>query len=588
MTGADDPGGEEGVDAHAAAVGAGRRASALVSAGILLSRVSGLVRERAVGHFLGLTTDVANAYAYAFRIPNVLQNLLGEGVLSASFIPVHVALVDDGRTEDARRLASTVLGLLLAVAGTAATAMVLTAGPLAALLVPGKDAEFQRLVASLLRIVAPGLALLVVSAWCLGVLNSHRRFFLSYVAPVVWNAAQIVLLVGAGFVLLDDVTAPCGAVTDGCATPAAVFESLARALAWGTLVGGAVQVAVQLPVVRRLTPGLRPAVGPITPHVRSVLRAFVPVVAGRGVVQLATFVDLVLASLLAGAALATLQKVTILAVLPVSLFGMAIAAAELPELSGSASDAPSLARRRVDAGLERAAFFVAPTVVGFVVLGDVLVAGLFQSGAFQADDSRLVWVVLLGSAAGLLATTSSRLLQSVLYGRGDARTPARLAIVRVTIGTLLGLLLMFQLDRFELAGAGVGLAASAQLPALGPLPEVVRDTASLRLGALGLTIGASIGALVEYQLLRTLVEQRLGARVRIGGRSRGRLALSTLVALVAAVAIRPVATSLTPVLGGAVGVATVAAAHIGTALLLGVDEATAILDVVRRRVRRGG
>ena len=565
-----------------------RRSSALVSAGILLSRVSGLVRERVVGHFLGLS-PAANAFAYAFRIPNVLQNLLGEGVLSASFIPVHVGLLDEGREDDARRLAGTVLGLLTAVAGGAALLMVVLANPLARLLVPGKDLAFQDLVASLLRIVAPGLALLVVSAWCLGVLNSHRRFFLSYVAPVVWNLAQIVVLVTAGLVLLDDVTQPCGPTPGlGCAADPAVLASLARALAWGTLVGGALQVLVQLRSVRRLAPGVRPRLGPIGPHVREVLRAFVPVVTGRGVVQLATFVDLVLASLLAGAALATLQKVTILAVLPVSLFGMAVAAAELPELSTAGTRDLAAVRRRVDTGLERAAFYVLPTVVGFIVLGDVLVAALFRSGAFGTAESRLVWIVLLGSTAGLLATTSSRLLQSVLYGGGDTRSPARIAITRVVLASVVGVALMFQLDRFELlTGGGVALAAGADLPALGPLPAAVRELPDqFRLGALGLTVASSIGAVVEYRLLRELVERRTGGRIRIGGSTRARLLAAGTAAAAAALLVRPVVVDLTPVLGGLVGVTVVALVHVGAGLVLGLDEARALWASATARVGR--
>lgn len=565
-----------------------RRSSALVSAGILLSRVSGLARERAVGHFLGLS-PAANAFAYAFRIPNVLQNLLGEGVLSASFIPVHVSLLDQGREADAKRLAGTVLGLLTAVAGAIALLMVLLAGPLALLLVPGKDAAFQDLVATLLRVVAPGLALLVVSAWCLGVLNSHRRFFLSYVAPVVWNLAQIVILVAAGFVLLDDVTQPCGPTPGlGCAADPAVLASLAQALAWGTLVGGALQVLVQLPAVRRLAPGVRPRLGPIGPNVREVVRAFVPVVTGRGVVQLATFVDLVLASLLAGAALATLQKVTILAVLPVSLFGMAVAAAELPELSSAGARDLAAVRRRIEAGLERAAFYVLPTIIGFVVVGDVLVAALFRSGAFGEVESRLVWIVLIGATAGLLATTSSRLLQSVLYGGGDTRSPARIAIARVVLSSIIGLVLMFQFDRFELlVGGGVALAAGAELPALAPVPAAVRDLPDVfRLGALGLTTASAVGAVVEYRLLRELVQHRTDGRIRLGGPSRGRLLVAGLAAAAAAVLVRPLATSMTPVLGGTVAVAAVATTHIGVGIALGLDEARALWASVASRMRR--
>lgn len=565
-----------------------RRSSALVSAGILLSRVSGLVRERAVGHFLGLS-PAANAFTYAFRIPNVLQNLLGEGVLSASFIPVHVRLLDEGREADARRLSGTVLGLLAAVAGAAALLMVLLAEPLAALLAPGKDAGFQSLVASLLRIVAPGLALLVVSAWCLGVLNSHRQFFLSYVAPVVWNLAQIVIVVAAGFYLLEDVSQPCGPTPEmGCAADPDVLAALARALAWGTLVGGALQVLVQLPAVRRLAPGVRPRLRPIGPNVREVIDAFVPVVTGRGVVQLATFVDLVLASLLAGAALATLQKVTILAVLPVSLFGMAVAAAELPELSSAGAKDLETVRRRVATGLERASFYVLPTMVGFVVLGDVLVAGLFQSGAFGDAESRLVWIVLIGATAGLLATTSSRLLQSVLYGGGDTRSPARLAIVRVAVSSVVGLLLMFQFDRFELlAGGGVGLAAGTSLPVFTPVEQALRDMDDVfRLGALGLTAASAVGALVEYRLLRELVERRIGGTIRVGGPSRGRLAVAALAATVAAALVRPVVVDLTPALGAVVGVGAVAVTHITVGIALGLDEARALWATATTRLGR--
>lgn len=563
-----------------------RRSSALVSAGILLSRVSGLVRERAVGHFLSLT-PAANAYAYAFRIPNILQNLLGEGVLSASFIPVHVRLLDAGRDEDARRLAGTVLGLLAAVAGAAAVVMVLFARQLAGLLALGQDAAFQELVASLLRIVAPGLALLVLSAWCLGVLNSHRRFFLSYVAPVVWNLAQVVVLISVGFAVLDSVGQPCGVGGDCGPADLDNLATLAEALAWGTLVGGALQLLVQLPTVRSLAPGVRPRLAPITDDVREVVRAFVPVVTARGVVQLATFVDLVLASLLAGAALATLQKVTILAVLPVSLFGMAVAAAELPELSGDGAEDPERVRRRINDGLERAAFYVLPTIIGYLVVGEVLVAALFQTGAFGDLESRLVWLVLVGSTFGLLATTSSRLLQSAMYGRGDTKGPARLAIVRVVLSTGIGLLVMFQLDRYQLLpGGGVMLAEGASLPAVSPLPPAVRDGDLFRLGALGLTIAGSIGAVIEYRLLRELVESRTGGRVRIGGSSRGRLLLAGLAATAAAFLVRPLAVDLTPVLGGLVAVTTVATVHIGAAAALGLDEAQALVGAVSSRLRR--
>jgi putative peptidoglycan lipid II flippase len=558
-----------------------RRASALVSAGILLSRLAGLVRETVVGHFLGRSL-AANAFAYALRIPNILQNLLGEGVLSASFIPVHVRLLDAGEEDEARQLAGTVLGLLAVVAGGAAVLLVALAGPISRLLVLGGSDELQALVASLLRIVAPGLALLVLSAWCLGILNSHRQFFLSYVAPVVWNLAQIVAVASVGAVLLDGV--PIATLSELQLNE--VAPQLARALAWGTLAGGALQLAVQLPHVRRLNGGVRPRLSPVTPHVREVLSAFTPVVTGRGVVQLATFVDLMLASVLAGAALVTVQKALIFALLPVSLFGMSVAAAELPDLSTARRRDRVTLGRRIDAGLGRIAFYVAPTAVGFLVVGELIVGMVYRTGQFGPDDVRIVAVVLAGASFGLLATTSSRLLQSVLYGGGNAQGPARIAIVRVVLAALLGLVLMFQLDRLVLVGDGVAMMGDAQLPAFGPLPALQRSDGLLHLGALGLTLASSIAALVEYALLRTLVDASVGTRVRVGGPQRVQIAAAALAAAVVAMLVRPWLGALPIRIAGLAAVATVGVVHICVATALGVDEARALLASVRRVLRR--
>ncbi|MEO6318153.1 MAG: lipid II flippase MurJ, partial [Acidimicrobiales bacterium] len=265
----DVPTGREGgpgeVEADGAAPGDGRRSSFLVAAGILLSRLSGLAREVAISGFLGVGA-AADAFKAALRIPNLLQNLLGEGVLSASFIPVYARLVDEDRRE-AGKLAGAVAGLLCALTGVLVVVGVLLARPLTILLTPGFTGETLDLAVTLLRIMFPGIGFLVLSAWCLGILNSHRRFFLSYVAPVLWNAAQIAIVVTVGIVGASD-------------------EGIAAALAWGVLVGGVLQLAVQLPAVRSLTPDLRLSLDRRSPEIRSVLGRFGTVVVGRGAVQL--------------------------------------------------------------------------------------------------------------------------------------------------------------------------------------------------------------------------------------------------------------------------------------------------------------
>lgn len=514
-----------------------RSGSALVAAGIFLSRLAGLVREIAVTAFLGVGA-AADAFKAALRIPNLLQNLLGEGVLSASFIPVYSKLLGDGADdehadeEEAGRVAGAVAGILLAVSGVLCVLGVVFAEPITRVLTPGFDGERLELTVQLVRIVTPGVGFLVLSAWCLGVLNSHRRFFLSYVAPVVWNAAQVAAVVAAA-VVLDD---PSDA-------------DLARALAWGVLAGGVLQLLVQLPSVRKLAGRIRWSLDARRATVRDVLGRFGPAVLGRGVVQLAAYVDLLLASLLAVGAVSALTYAQVLYLLPISLFGMSVAAAELPELSRLGADtraARRALRARIDAGMARMAFFVAPTQAVFVLAGGVVTSALLQRGDFTAEDATLVWLVLAGYSLALLATTASRLLQNSLFALGDTRTPAWIAAGRVALSAAVGVLLMLPLDRVVLEPTDDGRVSvevddgGAPLrEQLEPLDDDVRtdDDGPQRLGATGLALAASLGAWVELAALRVVVRRRIGP-VRVGGAQRGRVLAAAAVAGVVALGLR--------------------------------------------------
>lgn len=544
---------------------AGRRNAALVGAGILLSRISGLLREAAIGAFLG-TGFATDAFRAALRIPNLLQNLLGEGVLSASFIPVYSRLLAEGRREDAGRVAGAIAGLVALVAALLVVLGVAFARPLTALLAPGFTGEKLELTVTLVQILTPGVGFLALSAWCLGVLNSHRRFFLSYAAPVVWNAAAIAVLIAAALRGLTG--AP-----------------LAVALAAGTLAGGVLQFAIQLPGVLRVAPGLRPSLRVREPGTKRVLRAFGPVVAGRGVVQLSGYLDLALASLLATGAVGALGYAQVIYLLPISLFGMSVAAAELPELSSSADAPPALLRTRLEDGLARVTFFVVPTATIYVLLGNLVIGLLYERGRFEADDTLQVWAILGAYSLGLLATTSSRLLQSVYYAVGDPRTPARISAVRVAVSVLLGGVLMLQLDRLELTAAGLELVGD--LPAFAPVDDTLRggDGSFYRLGAVGLALAAGISAWLEYGLLRRGVRRRAG-RVRLGG---GRLWPTALAAAIAAAAGLVTQALLVNVGGLVTAIATLGAAGFAYAVAaraLGLHELRVIIDQVFRWRRR--
>ncbi len=451
-------------DAHASG---SKRFAFLVGAGIFLSRIAGLIRDRVFAHYFG-NSDAADAFRAAFRIPNFLQNMFGEGVLSASFIPVYAGLLARHDDEEARRTAGAVAGLLALVTSILVLIGVLATPYLIDLIAPGFHGEKRELTIRLVRILFPGAGLLVISAWCLGILNSHRRFFLSYTAPVIWNVAMIGTLVAFGRRYPQ---AP-----------------LAGILAWGSVAGSALQVLVQLPAVLRLLRGLRLSLGYHADNVKTVVRNFFPVFIGRGVVQVSAYVDVWLASLIQiTGAVSALSYAQTLYTLPVSLFGMSVSAAELPQMSGALgneSEVADVLRARLNAGLRQIAFFVVPSVAAFLILGDVVVGAIYRTGRFLQSDVIYVWGILAGATVGLLASTLGRLYSSTYYALRDTRTPLRFAIVRVVLTTALGYICAL------------------------PLPRVLGIEA--RWGVAGLTISAGIASWVEFHLLRRTLNRRIG------------------------------------------------------------------------------
>lgn len=444
-----------------------RSSAAAVGAGILLSRLLGLVRDRVFAHYFG-NSDAADAFRAAFRIPNLLQNLFGEGVLSASFIPVYARLRAKEEHEDAARLAEAIFAVLFLTTSVLTLLGVLATPHLISVIAPGFKGAKRELTIHLVRILFPGAALLVLSAWCLGILNSHRKFFLSYVAPVIWNITII-----AAFLWRGGRTDETG---------------LAVIIAMASVAGSALQFAIQLPSVLRFLRPLRMELKLGGEHVRGVVRNFFPVFLSRGVVQISAYLDSLLASFLPTGAVSALAYAQTLNSLPVSLFGMAISAAELPAMSsvlGTDAEIAVTLRQRLLNGLHKISYFVIPSAVAFVVLGNVIVATIYRSGHFTADDVNFVWSVLAGSGVGLLASTSGRLYASAFYSLRDTRTPLRFAMLRVALT--------------------VGLGYFCALP----LPRMLHI--SSRWGVAGLTFSAGLAGWVEFALLRRALHARIGA-----------------------------------------------------------------------------
>ena len=498
----------------------------------MLSRISGVVREGFLAAWLG-TRSSADAFSAALRIPKLLQNLLGEGALSASFIPVYSQVLQRGDERRAGHVAGAVAGLLTFLTGGLVLFSVLLARPLASVVAPGFSGQKHELTVHLIRIVAPGVGFLVLSAWCLGVLNSHRRFFLSYVAPVLWNTAIIVGLATAGI-------------------RAWAEPNIAEAAAWGVLIGGALQFLIQLPAVRAVVPHLRITLATRSQAVRAVGRRFLPAVAGRGVVTLGNYTDLILASLLATGAVAVLDRAQVLYLLPISVFAVSVAAADLPELSrdagGTASGLQGSAQagrlqagnrtaadhisiaRRLAHGSERVLLFLMFSTVAFIILGGEIVAALYERVNFTSDDTLIVWWVLAVYSIGLVASGLSRLLQNACYACGDVSGPARISAIRLSLSVVVGIILMFQLDRIAIDSGTLYRVGS--LPAFTPLDAAERAGTDLRhLGPIGLAAGSMLGASVELALLKRRVRRAIHHRVEFR-RSVARLLPATLLAAV--------------------------------------------------------
>jgi len=391
-----------------------------------------LVRQRVLSHYLGQSA-IADAFNAAFRIPNFLQNLFGEGALSASFIPEYVRLRSSGDETAARRLAGAVAGLLGTVVLVVVAAGVTGAPWLVDVLALGFADQTRDLTVQLVRILFPGIGLLVLSAWCLGILNSHHRFFLSYAAPVVWSLAIIgMALAGAG-------GAP---------------ERLVVWAAWGAVGGSALQLLVQLPSALKLAGRVRPTLDTKDPSVARVIRNFGPAFLSRGVGQVSAYFDTIVGSLLPAGGLTALTNAQSLYTLPISLFGMSVAASELPAMSAAAGGtAPTDGlRARIRAGTDRVAFFVVPTVFAFLFL-DHFVAG--------------------------------RLLSSAHYALGDTRRPLRFAVIRLAVGVVIGYL------------------ASQYGPGLVGIDP--------RWGTAGLGLASAAGGILEFVLLRRSMTARVGS-----------------------------------------------------------------------------
>jgi putative peptidoglycan lipid II flippase len=463
--------------------------AAVVSAATLASRVAGLVRESLFGALFAKGV-AADAFVFAFRIPNLLRDLFAEGALSSAFVPTLARARAERGEEAASRLARTVLGTLLAVTGAVAALGIVFARPVVHLVAPSAGAETQDLATTLVRIMFPFLPTVAAAAVLMGVLNTHRRFFVAAAAPAAFNAVAIVG--GVSFLLL------------GWGPEAAV-------VGWSAfvLLGGLAQALVQWPLARRV--GLR---GPPRvdlrfrdPGLREVLRRMGPMVVALAGTQVVIVVTSALASRHLGWA-AVLNYAFRLIHLPIGLVGVAVgtvalAAASRRAAAGDASGLDDVLRR----GLRLNVFLALPAAVGLAALAEPIVRVVYEHRAFAADPTATVLVVeaVRWYALGVVFYGGTKVAAAAFHARGDTRTPmlCSLAGIAVSLATACLALEVLGLKTFPIAtaaGAAVNYACLRAVsrrrhgPAAGPgLPFLLRTAlACAALGAATLALAQTL------------------------------------------------------------------------------------------------
>ena len=407
--------------------------SAVGSIGVatLASRVLGYVRDMVVAHTFG-AGPVTDAFFVAFRIPNLLRRLLAEGALSTAVIPVFTESLTQGGPGAFGRLTRAVTGAALVVLCVVSALGMLLAPQVVAVMAPGwrADTGLFDLAVTLTRVMFPYLLLVGLAALAMGALNAHHRFFTAALGPAVNNLAMIVAVVA----LASRLSLPV------------------MALAVGVLLGGLVQLLVQLPELRRLGVPMTPSAEWRHPGVARIAHRLWPAVFALAAVQITVVVNTLLASLLPTGTVSYLYYADRVMEFPLGIFGIALATAALPSMAGQAARREYTAlRTTLEWALRMSAFVAVPATVGLVVLGGPIVRLLFQRGEFTASDGVLTAQALAGYAVGLPAFSGTRIAAQTFYALGDTRTPVWVGFISVAVNVVLALALMWPLQHVGLA-----------------------------------------------------------------------------------------------------------------------------------------
>lgn len=421
------------------------RASLIVSAMTLLSRVLGFVRDVVIARFFG-ASGATDAFVLAFRIPNLLRRMFAEGSFSLAFVPVLSEYREQNDQEALKALLDCVSGVLMAI-------LLLVVG-LGMLFAPqlidvfafgfGEDSNRFELAVGMLRITFPYALLISLTAMAGGILNTFGRFAIPAVTPALLNISMIVSVL----VLHDHLHQPVSA------------------LAWGVLVGGFIQLALQLPYLQGLGLLPRPNLNWHHSGLRKIFKRMLPTLLGSSAAQLNILIDTMIASTLVVGSMSWLYYSDRLLEFPLGVFGIAISTVILPSLSRlSANNDTQAFAQTIDWGMRLGLLVALPAAAGLIVLAEPITASLFNYGEFDDRDVAMTALSMMAYGAGLPAFVLIKIMAPGFYARGDTRTPVRIALITMGVNLMLNLLFVFLLTRYPIAPAHIGLALASSLAA---------------------------------------------------------------------------------------------------------------------------
>jgi len=411
-------------------------AASIVALGFLGSRLLGLVRTVAIAHTYGTSPDL-DAYFVAFRLPDLIFQLLAGATLGSAFIPTFARVLNRGSEQHAWRLASSVLNLVFLATLIFAVLGLLFAPVLVPLTAPGlgdetgQSAELRALAVDLTRIMMISPILFAVSGMFMGILNARHHFLAPALAPMFYNLAIIV-----GALISDDV----------------------KVLAFAVVIGALLHLLVQVPALRLVGMVWQPIWEWRDGAVRDVGRLMGPRVLGLGAYHLNFIIATIFASTIGSGAISAINYGWLIVMTPIGLFGMAISTAVFPRLAEQAARDDVELRETLGRALRLILYLTIPASVGLMILAQPVTAFLLRSGAFDADSESLVVTALVFYSLGLFAHSGIEILSRGFYALSDTRTPVAFALISMLVNFVVSLALVWQ---FGIGGLAFALSAAA-------------------------------------------------------------------------------------------------------------------------------